>query len=264
MIAKRAGIAVGTLYGYFENKRDILQEGVDATLGEVNALVVEQLAPATWRGRDPREVVRSLIDTIFHIETVRPGTQRVIYERYFKDESFRAIVDARQEHTREAIEGFLDRRAAYGDHASAPMRKLLRRQSILERVFPVVEALCAVEETLELSRRRHVVDRHRDEEGPRVPCGVHDLHETVVGENAPARPRAGVAGSTRPDEIFCEVECFNVSACLARTLKRGFEEESGVGARPEARPQGHQFCHKAVRSVSTSRKQNSRARAGHF
>jgi len=108
VVAKRAGIAVGTLYGYFKNKRDILQEVVDQTLGEVNELVIEQLAPAAWRGRDPREIVRRLIDTVFHTQTIRPGTQRVIFERYFKDDQFRAVVDARQDRIREAIVGFLD------------------------------------------------------------------------------------------------------------------------------------------------------------
>ncbi len=108
VIAKRAGIAVGTLYGYFQNKRDILLEVVDHTLGEVSDLVVEQLDPATWRGRDPRDVVRTLIDTLFHIQTIRPGTQRVIYERYFKDEEFRGLVEAREEPVREAIVRFLD------------------------------------------------------------------------------------------------------------------------------------------------------------
>ncbi len=108
VIAKRAGIAVGTLYGYFENKRDILLEVVDATLGEVSALVVEQLDPASWRGRDPRDVVRTLIDTLFHIQTLRPGTQRVIYERYFKDDAFRDLVEARQQPVRAAIVRFLE------------------------------------------------------------------------------------------------------------------------------------------------------------
>ncbi len=108
LIAKRAGIAVGTLYGYFENKRDILLEVVDHTLGEVSDLVVEQLDPAVWRGRDPRDVVRTLIDTIFHIQTVRPGTQRVIYERYFKDDAFHDLVEARQLPVREAIVRFLE------------------------------------------------------------------------------------------------------------------------------------------------------------
>jgi AcrR family transcriptional regulator len=108
VIARRAGIAVGTLYGYFENKRDILTEVVDHTLGEVSDLVVEQLDPTALRGRHPRDVVRTLIDTLFHIQTIRPGTQRVIYERYFKDDEFRELVEARQVPMRQAIVRFLD------------------------------------------------------------------------------------------------------------------------------------------------------------
>ena len=108
VIAKRAGIAVGTLYGYFQNKGDILAEVVEQTLGEVTELIVESLEPAVNRTRDPREVVRSLIDTIFHIQTIRPGTQRVIYERYFKDDAFRGVVEQRQDYTRKALVRFIE------------------------------------------------------------------------------------------------------------------------------------------------------------
>lgn len=108
VIAKQAGIAVGTLYGYFQNKSDILEEVVELTIGDVTELVIAELSPDAWQGRDPRIIVRALIDTIFHIQTIRPGTQRVIFERYFKDAEFRAIVDARRERTLEAIVRFLE------------------------------------------------------------------------------------------------------------------------------------------------------------
>ena len=119
IIAKRAGIAVGTLYGYFQNKSEILVEVVDHTLGEVNELVIEQLDPERLGGRDPRDVVRRLIDTLFHIQTIRPGTQRVIFERYFKDDDFRELVEVRQVPLRDAIVRFLDRIAGSGESAGS-------------------------------------------------------------------------------------------------------------------------------------------------
>jgi AcrR family transcriptional regulator len=47
-IARRAHIAVGTLYGYFGDKRDILLEVLDRTLREVVDYVVRGLDPELW------------------------------------------------------------------------------------------------------------------------------------------------------------------------------------------------------------------------
>ena len=72
-IARRAHIAVGTLYGYFGDKRDILLEVLDRTLREVVDYVVRGLDPELWDEGDPRESVRRLIDAVFRARTVSPG-----------------------------------------------------------------------------------------------------------------------------------------------------------------------------------------------
>jgi len=139
IIAKRAGIAVGTLYGYFQNKSEILVEVVDHTLGEVNELVIEQLDPERLGGRDPRDVVRRLIDTLFHIQTIRPGTQRVIFERYFKDDDFRELVEVRQVPLRDAIVRFLDRIGSGGEKAGGAELRDLDHDVAAWTVFNAVQ-----------------------------------------------------------------------------------------------------------------------------
>jgi AcrR family transcriptional regulator len=114
LIARRAGIAVGTLYGYFRDKEEILLELLDTTVADVADLVIERLAPEHWDGADPRDTARALIDTLFHSQRVRPGLQRIMWERYFKDEAFRRPFEAIRSRAREAILEFANALSAQG------------------------------------------------------------------------------------------------------------------------------------------------------
>ena len=106
LVAKRAGIGVGTLYGYFRDKHEIFLELIEATMHEIQGLVVDRLDPTRWDGADPRDIARTLIDAIFHSQTVRPGLQRIMWERYFKDDDFRQFFESRREQTRQAVVSF--------------------------------------------------------------------------------------------------------------------------------------------------------------
>ena len=106
LIADRAGVAVGTLYGYFRDKREVLLEVLDRFTGEVVDVVLERLDPDAWEGGDPREHARELIDTLFKMQTLRPGMQRVLWERYFKDPDFHAPIENVRERLCGAVEAF--------------------------------------------------------------------------------------------------------------------------------------------------------------
>jgi len=93
-IARRAGIGVGSLYGYFRDKRAILLELLDTTANEIADYVVHSLDPDAWHAADPHTSVRQLINALFHTRTFNPGMQRILWERYFKDAEFRAAVQA--------------------------------------------------------------------------------------------------------------------------------------------------------------------------
>ena len=91
-IARRARIGVGTLYGYFRDKRDILLELLGETVNEIANYAIRELDPAAWHGNDPREQIRNLIDALFRTRRINPGMQRILWERYFKDPEFRSAV----------------------------------------------------------------------------------------------------------------------------------------------------------------------------
>lgn len=108
MIAAEAGLAVGTVYNYFHDKREIILELLEETNREVAEQVIAQLDPESWRGRtDPRDRTRTLIDAIFHTQKLRPGIQRILWAQYFKDPDFREPFEAIRERIRGAIDGFI-------------------------------------------------------------------------------------------------------------------------------------------------------------
>ncbi len=113
-IAREAGIAVGSVYDYFRDKRAILLELLHDTVEQVADLVVQGLAPESWTNTDPRESVRKLLELVFHSRTVRPGLQRILWERFFKDPEVRSAVEAIEERVRGAIVALLEALRAEG------------------------------------------------------------------------------------------------------------------------------------------------------
>ena len=103
-IAKRAGIAVGSVYDYFTDKRAILLEVLHDTVEVVANIVIQGLAPSErWREEDPTLIVRGLVHQVFHARRVNPGMQRILWERFFKDPEFRAATMAIEERVQGAI-----------------------------------------------------------------------------------------------------------------------------------------------------------------
>ncbi|MBK7950033.1 MAG: helix-turn-helix transcriptional regulator [Deltaproteobacteria bacterium] len=108
MIAARAGVAVGTVYNYFHDKRALILELLEETHRELADPVIAGLDPARWRGRtDPRMLTRKLIDAVFRSQSLRPGIQRILWARYFKDPDFVAPFEAIRERLQQAIVAFL-------------------------------------------------------------------------------------------------------------------------------------------------------------
>jgi AcrR family transcriptional regulator len=102
-IARRADIAVGSVYDYFRDKRAILLEVLHDTNARVAQLVIRGLEPEAWQDADPRASVRNLLDLVFRARTLQPGVQRILWERFFKDPEFRAVMEATESRVRGAI-----------------------------------------------------------------------------------------------------------------------------------------------------------------
>jgi AcrR family transcriptional regulator len=108
-IARRAGLAVGSLYGYFRDKRSILLELLHGTVEEIAEQVVRELDPENWSEPDLRQSVKNLVHRIVHAQTIRPGVQRILWERFFKDPDFRAVFLRIETRVRRALETLLTR-----------------------------------------------------------------------------------------------------------------------------------------------------------
>ena len=91
-IARRAKIAVGSLYGYFKDKRAILLELLQGTIAQIADYTIRELDPEGWQGRSYKSNIRRLIDALFHTRHFNPGMQRILWERYFKDQQFHEAV----------------------------------------------------------------------------------------------------------------------------------------------------------------------------
>ena len=128
-IAARAGIGVGTLYGYFRDKREVLLELLEQHIKTNADMVINQLEPESWQGIDPREHVRAIIDAVFHNMSLSPGIQRILWERYFKDPEFRAPFDAIQDTTHGAILRFIDALAESDAKSGQPILREIDRDT---------------------------------------------------------------------------------------------------------------------------------------
>ena len=106
---------MGSVYGYFPDKRAILLEIVHETVEQMSDRIVAELDPARWQSAPTCATsVRALIDTVFKTRLLRPGLQRILWERFFKDPEVRATVEAIETRGRAAIKALLEHLNATG------------------------------------------------------------------------------------------------------------------------------------------------------
>jgi AcrR family transcriptional regulator len=77
-IARRAGVAVGTLYLYFRNKHDVL---LDVCL-HLNEEIMAAIQSPQWFSLSPQQVPRALIEAVF-----RTSRERMRYMPYYQVEA---------------------------------------------------------------------------------------------------------------------------------------------------------------------------------
>jgi TetR/AcrR family fatty acid metabolism transcriptional regulator len=140
-IARRAGVAVGTLYLYFRNKHDVL---LDVCL-HLNAEIMTAIQSPRWFTLPPQQVPRALIEAVF-----RTSRERMRYMPYYQVEaqtraemlrvraSKQAVTDALEVFLCQVIEqGILAPfdTATYAALLTTLMSAALHQCFIIERLF---------------------------------------------------------------------------------------------------------------------------------
>lgn len=76
-IARAAGVSVGIVYRYFDDKREILLEMLEARTSAARAEVAARLEPAQFVGAAPADAIARVIDVVFEEARRDPALAKV-------------------------------------------------------------------------------------------------------------------------------------------------------------------------------------------
>lgn len=134
-IARKARVSVGTFYLYFPDKRAVLTEIFHKAVDQIFARAMDGLKPEHWENAEVREGIRALIGSILDSRDVRPGIQRILHERYFKDPGIKSAVDTM---LREGVAAILSLMKTLSDRL-----RVRDREAAAFVVYATVDALAA-------------------------------------------------------------------------------------------------------------------------
>ena len=84
-IAERAGVAVGTFYRYFDDKREIYLEVSRRNMAAAYAATIEGLGPERFAGRARHETIRETVAVLFEHVLARGSLTRSFLEMSLRD-----------------------------------------------------------------------------------------------------------------------------------------------------------------------------------
>jgi AcrR family transcriptional regulator len=79
VIARRAGVSIGSLYQYFPNKEALVTALAERHMGEVATMLVREVG--LLRARPLPEAIRALIEALLRAHAVEPELHRVLIEQ---------------------------------------------------------------------------------------------------------------------------------------------------------------------------------------
>jgi len=132
-IAQKAGVANGSFYAYFKNKKALLLEMLEDYL-EIHFRTI-------WRGLDgfnvneiDRDKIRAILDSVFEAYEISPDFHRQTHALRYSDPAIKRIFDREREREIDQIQYILEKNVHRLDHISKPQAAAMVIHNAVENV----------------------------------------------------------------------------------------------------------------------------------
>jgi len=96
-IAREAGIAVGSFYNHFDDKKELLLEVYRQHVVEVHDMVARELGRSVLATADGQALVGGIIEQTLKMHDLSPDLHREIAALSYTDETFKSVVQQEEE-----------------------------------------------------------------------------------------------------------------------------------------------------------------------
>lgn len=107
-IAAKAGVAIGSFYQYFDDKKPLFLEIISRFYHEVAEEALSVGPGSLDPGGDPRALVSFMVGRLVAAHTIAPGLHREIMAMMYSDAAVRALIHEREEEVVARITALLD------------------------------------------------------------------------------------------------------------------------------------------------------------
>jgi len=132
-IAQKAGVANGSFYAYFKNKKALLLEMLEDYL-EIHFRTI-------WRSLDgfnvneiDRDKIRAILDSVFEAYEISPDFHRQTHALRYSDPAIKRIFDREREREIDQIQYVLEKNMHRLDHISKPQAAAMVIHNAVENV----------------------------------------------------------------------------------------------------------------------------------
>jgi len=132
-IAQKAGVANGSFYAYFKNKKALLLEMLEDYL-EIHFRTI-------WRSLDgfnvneiDRDKIRAILDSVFEAYEISPDFHRQTHALRYSDPAIKRIFDREREREIDQIQYILEKNIHRLDHISKPQAAAMVIHNAVENV----------------------------------------------------------------------------------------------------------------------------------
>ena len=128
-IAAEAGVAIGSVYAYFKDKKQIFLEVLRAHISESKAMIMASLEAIDFSGESVRDAIYQLVKALYEAHDLSPAFHREAEGMRYSDPDVEALHDAFHESFFNDFTAFLEAR-----------RELLRVTDIAAAAHIVISA----------------------------------------------------------------------------------------------------------------------------